>query len=156
MQLYEPLSESLPSCPAQQLRQFTHLSLQLNRATVSCRSSAVHHRNKNASQPLCALPATLFSPYLGHRELNREIWTLVLTPTLTEDFYSRLSTGKQLLLEEACKQRAGNQPSAHQALPTLAAKHRCKPTAKTAFPQCLYARAWAKAKRQQSSGALSG
>lgn len=32
----------------------------------TCRSPHVHHRSTSASQPLCALPVTLFCPYLGH------------------------------------------------------------------------------------------
>lgn len=36
------------------------------RETQTCRSPCEHQRSTSASQPCCALPATLFCPHLGH------------------------------------------------------------------------------------------
>lgn len=103
-------SQNLPFCPAQELREVTHLAPQLNRATVSCRSPDVHHGSRSASQPHWALPTTLFSPYLGHTGLCREIQTPLLTLKVAEVLYSRLPTGKHLLLEQARKHSEGTSP----------------------------------------------
>lgn len=37
-----------------------------SREPQTCRSPSVQHRSTSAFQPCCALPATLFCPYLGH------------------------------------------------------------------------------------------
>lgn len=76
------------------------------------------------SQPPWALPAMQFFPYLGNAGLSREIWTLLLTLTLAEEFFSRLLACKHLLLEEACKHSGGISPQLPLTVSALVAKHR--------------------------------
>lgn len=85
------------------------------------------------SQPPWALPATQFFPYLGNTGLSREIWTLLLTLTLAEEFFSRLLACKHLLLEEACKHSGGISPQLPLTVSALVAKHRQKPLPKRQF-----------------------
>lgn len=70
----------------------------------------MHHGSPSASQPCWALPITLFSPYPGCTGLQREIQTPLLTLRVAEDLYSRLPTGKHLLLDQACKHSEGISP----------------------------------------------
>lgn len=103
----------------------SHICLLSWREPQTCRSPRVHHRSTSASQPCCALLATLFCLYL---KVSSGIWTLLLIFTPAKDFYSRLPTGKHVLLEQ------GNKPQLSLAVPDLATKHRHKPTVQTTFP----------------------
>lgn len=127
MQLYRPLSETLPFCPAQQLRDFTHLPPQLKRATDLQKSECATQKHKCFPALLCSSSHPLLPISWSHK-VSSEIQTVLLTFTLAKEFYSRIPTGKHLLLEQ------GNQPQFPLAVPDLAATHRHKPAVQATFP----------------------
>lgn len=99
-------------------------------AEESHRLAEVHVTTREAQ--VLPSPAVLFQPpSFAHTLVTQgKQWdrTLLLIFTQAKDFYSRLPTGKHLLLEQ------GNQPQFSLAVPDLAAKHRHKPPVQTTFP----------------------